>query len=88
MKKTNPVIKKVRIMNELNQLRSKNLLYEQSWEGVVNEQDPEKSFQNFFKIFNELFNLCFPELELKPNKNKIKMHPCMSNGLLISRKQK
>ena len=42
--KTKPVIKKVRIMNELNQLRFKNLLYEQNWEGVVNEQDPEKSF--------------------------------------------
>ena len=31
-------------MNELNQLIFKNLLYEQNLEGVVNEQDPEKSF--------------------------------------------
>ena len=68
--KTKPIIKKVRIMNELNQLRFKNLLYEQNWEGVVNEQDSEKLFQNF----NELFNLCFSELELVPNKNRIKIH--------------
>ena len=86
--KTKPTIKKVRIMNEINQVRFRNLLYEQNWEGVVNEQDPEKSFKNFFKIFNELFNLCFPEIDLKPNKNKIKIHPWMSNGLLTSRKRK
>ena len=39
--KTKPVIKKVQIMNELNQLRFRNLLYEQNWGGVVNEQDSE-----------------------------------------------
>ena len=41
-------------MNELNQLRFKNLLYEQNWEGFVNEQDQENSFQNFFEIFKYL----------------------------------
>ena len=49
MKKTNPVIKKVRIMNELNQLRFRNLVYEQNWEGVVNEQDPENHFKTSLK---------------------------------------
>ena len=55
---------------------------------VTDIQNPENAFDNFFEIINEARDLAFPETEIKPKKDKIKHSPWMTQGLLVSLKQK
>ena len=48
----------------------------------------QHTYDYFSETFLTLFNLYFPILTKKPNKNNHPMNPWMSKGLLISRKQK
>jgi hypothetical protein len=58
------------------------------WLNVIQEQDPVKSFSNFFETFSQNFDQCFPEVEKKQNKRTIPINPWFTEGLLISRKNK
>jgi hypothetical protein len=59
------------------------------WEEVLEENDPEKAYNNFEDIFFTLFNLHFPSTPCKkPNKNKNPIKNFMTQGLIISRKRK
>ena len=81
-------ITKTRKITENTKTNFKNLIKDFTWDSVINEHDPQQAFSKFFDIFNGAFNLSFPETELKPNKNKIRVNPWMTSGLLISRKTK
>jgi hypothetical protein len=79
---------KTRLINEETKATFKNLLKDLKWNGVLNENRPEIAFKIFFSTFNDFFNLSFPEVEKKPNKNKTPLNPWMTKGLLKSRRRK
>ncbi len=59
-----------------------------NWDVMSNYQDAQYSYDYFSDTFLTLFNLYFPILHKKPNKNNNPMNPWMSKGLLISRRHK
>lgn len=79
---------KTRLINENTKTSFKTLLKDYSWDDVIHTNDPNQAFTNFFSTFNEAFDLSFPHVERKPNKNTVKINPWMKQGLLKSRKQK
>ena len=79
---------KTRLINENTKTSFKTLLKDYSWDEVIHTNDPNQAFTNFFSTFNEAFDLSFPHVERKPNKNTVKINPWMTQGLLKSRKHK
>ncbi len=58
------------------------------WGSVLDEEDPQISYNLFSDTFFNLYNLHFPLKEIKFNKNFHIKEPWMSKGLLISRIEK
>ena len=55
-------------------------IQEFTWDEVTQENDPKKSFSNFFSVFKVAFNSSFPEIDKMPNKNTVKINPWMTQG--------
>ena len=90
-KKTNKVETKPvkrRSFTEQNINMFKSYLRDLSWADVTNENNVDASFNNFWRDFNMLFELCFPLCTFKFNKNIHKKKDFMTNGLITSRNQK
>jgi len=59
-----------------------------NWQPIYDSNDVDVSFDLFWKIFNELYELNFPLKKFKFNKNIHKINDYLTSGLLISRKNK
>ena len=57
------------------------LLKSASWKNVINEENPNIAFDNFFEIINESRDISFPSIKAKQKPNKLKHSPWMSSGL-------
>ena len=58
------------------------------WGSVLAKSEVDQSFEDFWGTFKILFDLHFPVTAIKFNKNYHKINQFMTNGLLISRRQK
>jgi hypothetical protein len=58
------------------------------WGFVLEEDDPQLSYNLFSDTFFNLYNLHFPLREIRFNVNKHSVEPWMSKGLLTSRAKK
>ena len=79
--------KHVRMINEKNLTKFKNLLNERDWTILLNTQDPNSSYDNFIKQFLNLYEKCFP-LKKIVIKRKNLLSPWITGGLMKSSKQK
>jgi len=77
-----------RIFSEGAFIKFADLLRRISWHDVLNCQDTQLSYDNFHDTFFELYNLHFPPVTKKFNKNFNKLEKWMSGGLLTSRRTK
>ncbi len=66
----------------------KESLSGQSFNDVLNEEDPQKAYDSFHKTFFDLFEITFPLQVKKFNKNIHKIEPWITKGLLKSRMTK
>jgi hypothetical protein len=66
----------------------KEVLRNLRWETVLNSNEVNESYENFWSDFNVLYELHFPAKQIKFNKNVHKINGYMTKGLLISRKNK
>jgi hypothetical protein len=71
-----------------NHQRFKLALSQLSWNDVINCTEPDSSFNTFWTIFKELFDIHFPLISTRLNRNIHKINPYMTAGLLISRRRK
>jgi hypothetical protein len=71
-----------------NHQRFKTALSLISWNDVITNPDVNSSFDVFWNIFKDLFDLHFPYTSSKFNRNFHKLSPFMTAGLLISRSTK
>ena len=58
------------------------------WNIVTSSNDADTACNEFWRIYNELYNLIFPEKTIRFNKNVHKKQPFMTAGLLKSRTTK
>jgi hypothetical protein len=77
-----------RDFSQQNLIKFKNSLSSLGWETILEEDDPQLSFNNFSDVFHNLYNLYCPIKEIKFNKNFHAKEPWMTRGLLISRSRK
>jgi hypothetical protein len=66
----------------------KEVLQNLRWENVLNSNDVNESYENFWGDFNTLYELHFPVKIVKFNKNVHKINGYMTKGLLTSRRNK
>jgi exonuclease III len=66
----------------------KTLLSQQDWSPVYNANEVDPYYDNFWEIYNRLYNNCFPLTRVKFNKNIHKKNNFMTLGLLTSRQTK
>ena len=66
----------------------KSLLATANFESVLNNDNPEAAFHNFFSIYNSAAELAFPEITVRPKKHTFAHSPWMTPGLLISCKSR
>ncbi len=66
----------------------KNDLNSLSWNDVTSVNDIDECFDVFWDSFSMLYDLHFPLVKLKFNKNKHSKNDFMTPGLLISRLHK
>jgi hypothetical protein len=58
------------------------------WSAVTNVINVDDAFNEFWSIYTDLYELSFPKIKTRFNKNVHKQCPFMTNGLLISRQTK
>ncbi len=58
------------------------------WSVVTNSLNVDDAFNEFWSIYTDLYELSFPKIKTRFNRNVHKQCPFMSNGLLISRQTK
>jgi hypothetical protein len=58
------------------------------WSVVTNSLSVDDAFNEFWSIYTDLYELSFPKIKARFNRNVHKQCPFMSNGLLISRQTK
>jgi hypothetical protein len=85
-RKTPP--KPTRLFSLDNHQRFKTALSQISWHETLNLDDVNLSFEAFWNTFKDLFDIHFPSLIRKTNRNIQKLNPFMTTGLLISRTTK
>jgi hypothetical protein len=68
--------------------RFKLALSRVTWNDVYQSNDVNESFNLFWSTFSDLFELHFPYVSRKPNKNLHKINEYMTAGLLVSRSTK
>lgn len=59
-----------------------------TWNDVLSDEDVDSSYGKFWSTFKTLFNLHFPLIKAKRNKNHHPLQNYMTKGLLISRSTK
>jgi len=79
---------KKRLINEVNTTNLKTALRSTNWASVRNENDINKSFNNFWNIFKHLYDTHCPVKTVKLNKNKHKINNYMTDELLELRNNK
>ncbi len=84
--KPKPLFK--RNFSATNILNFKASLSGSNWNPVLVDNDVNSSFDTFWNIFIELYELHFPLVKFKFNKNIHKINNYLTAGLLISRKTK
>ena len=77
-----------RKFSDLNKNSFRTSLINMTWIDVFNSNCPNEAFISFWETFKSLYDLHFPLIRVKPNKNKVPLNPFMSRGLLISRQTK
>jgi hypothetical protein len=74
-----------RHINETNLINLRNALRNTDWQPVFALNNVDDSFNKFWDIFDALYTEHFPEINIKFNKNKHKIHGYMNNDLLNER---
>ena len=77
-----------RIMNEANLINFSNSLGQLSWQVVLNNDCPNASYDLFYNLFNQKYNLHFPLVQPFRNAKTRPINPFMSKGLLRCRNKK
>ena len=77
-----------RIFNDNNKSAFLRSLESLSWEPVLDIECPNLSYDCFFSIFKDLFDLHFPLVEHRINRKFIPLNPFMTAGLLKCRSKK
>ncbi len=86
--KTSSDFKQSRNMSLTNLQNFKNALHALTWREVLTDHDINSSFNTFWDTFSTLFELHFPIIKTKFNKNLHPKNDFMTPGLLISRSNK
>ena len=73
---------------EANRNRFKETLSNFSWNHVLNSNDTNEASNLFCEQFSDLYDIHFPIIEVRKNKNCHAINRFMTRGLLISRKNK
>ena len=81
-------IKPKRNFSQFNLRRFKEALGLCTWNNTLSNNDVNNSYDNFWNDFHTLFELHFPLIKVKFNRNVHKKNNFMTNGLLISRATK
>ena len=63
-------------------------LQEQTWNNVLQSNDPNIAANNFHHTFSQIFNSCFPLITEKVNRRYKPINKFMTPGLLKSRRRK
>ena len=71
-----------------NILRFREMLSKINWNFVTDSNCPQESYNLFSDFFNNMFDLYFPVISKKFNKNFAKIEKWCTNGILISRRNK
>jgi hypothetical protein len=77
-----------RQINEANMTRLKNALNVTDWANVFTDNDVNSSFNKFWEIFSSLYDLHFPKIHMRFNRNKHKINGFMTDELLQARNRK
>jgi Reverse transcriptase (RNA-dependent DNA polymerase) len=77
-----------RLINPTNTDRFKTCLQNVAWDDVLNENDVDTCYEKFWDIYDTMYNINFPLVNVKFNKNFHKISDFMTNGLLTSRRNK
>jgi hypothetical protein len=80
--------KMVRISNAENINRFKMLLAASDWADVTTSQCVDSSYDAFWSIYSNLYEICFPLKKIRFNRHIHKKNQFMTEGLLKSRRTK
>lgn len=83
-----PKYVEVQNFNENNIFAFKEALSNVNWDSVLNHDETQDSYDEFYQTFNGLYCQHFPITNVKFNKNKHKKEPFMTKGILKSRQTK
>ena len=86
--KVQNMTKTKRNFSKTNLRRFKDDLGACNWNNVTNCNEVNSSYNNFWEDFHTLFELHFPLIKVKLNRNVHNVNNFMTKGLLISRKNK
>ena len=78
----------MRIVNDTNIANLKLALTNTDWSPIYNDTNVDSSFNKFWDIFNNLYNVHLPIKHVKFNKNKHRINGYMSQELLDARATK
>jgi len=84
----NETMKTKRDMGAANVQRFRDGLRNTNWDNVIAENDVDTSFGIFWDSFKVLYDLCFPLVKIRTNKNIHRKNNFVTSGILTSRKQK
>jgi hypothetical protein len=59
-----------------------------NWDFLTTYDNVQDQYDQFIELFTTLYNLSFPLISFKANKNHYSMNPWMTKGLLVSRLHK
>jgi hypothetical protein len=77
-----------RLFNNTNMTNFRNDLANLSWNNVLQCNDVNESYDMFWADFKCLYDLHFPVVTIRFNKNYHKINEFMTNGLVTSRRTK
>ncbi len=86
--KAAPAPKEARFFSLNNMTNFKNAIGQLSWNDVLSIQNVDESFDAFWTSFSTMYDLNFPLIKFKFNRNLHSKRDYMTPGLLISRKRK
>ena len=86
--KQKPISISKRNFSTENVTNFKNALGGLGWNNVLTANDVDEAFEAFWNDFSTIYDLHFPIINVKFNRNHHKINDYMTAGLLISRKKK
>jgi hypothetical protein len=87
-KKSKAKVTQRRIMSNVNLERFKTHLASVPWDEVLAEMDVDACYNKFWDIYKTLYDLNFPLTTVRFNKNIQRISTFMTEGLLVSRRNK